>query len=105
MYCSSSHVLLDAEHLQLHQRVLQLAPHIDVTAGVLSQRPTSPLLLGSSVNAAPMAAAALSKVARAVSAADAGTGTTFMWQWLPPDLRNAMNRSNATACLPCSENP
>lgn len=50
-----------------------------------------------------MAAAAFAKVARAVAAAAAGTGTTLMWQWLPPDFRKAMKRSNATASLPCSK--
>lgn len=69
---------------------------------VESSQLTSPLLFGSSVKEAPMAAAALSKVARAVAAAAAGTGTTLTWQWLPPDLRNAMKRSKATASLPCS---
>jgi len=43
------------------------------------------------------------RTALAVDAAEAGAGMTLMWQWLPPDLRKAMKRSNATASLPCSE--
>ena len=38
---------------------------------------------------------------RAPEAAAAGIGSTLMWQWLPPDLRSVMYRSNATSSWPC----
>ena len=58
----------------------------------------------SGISANPAASAACVSTSAAPSAAAAGTASALTWQWLPPDLRNTMYRSNANRRSPCTVN-
>ena len=53
-------------------------------------------------SAKPCRSAACSMLCRAPAAALGATGTTFTWQWLPPDFLKCMKRSKASSSLPCA---